>query len=749
MRKLSLLIAILINVYSSYCQNLDKAAIYRIGDYGKLWAAFNLFHPEMAYNKINADNLFKDNISELIQNPSAVNFKIAVQKMIDQLHDPYTTIEGDNKNVSDTIQLANRPLLKWVADSIALLHFDDEFVMNNNSEFNTASLLQFIDTLKNAHGIIIDLRKTVSAKDEFAYYESGFMKQLISYLTDHNIGYPSFRTRIHYGHESETFDMSSFYYQGWFLQNGAVIKKKLHTIHKPVCLVVNRFDDTIADAIAAMQHEHIAKVVMDGNPGNFEPKGSYQMTLADSIKVNIRTTEVIYANGVKTFSPDITMYRDSFKTDDSLIHIAINFLKSKNEIKTPSAEQLQNIFVTGKVEGYDSLAYPPAPLRLLGLVRYWSAINYFCPNKDRITKNWDSVLYEYVPKLLLAKDSLDYTFTVARLITEIHDGHGWFGSRIFQSLIGNVPPVQLKYVENKTIVYKIFNDSLKNSVSPGDEIISVDNIPVKILRDSIAQYIGASNNASLQRDITHRLLAGKENTFVKINLLHNSKPLVMTLDRTKKFWEVAFMSGSGPVWKKLNDKTGYVDFGRLEVSQIDSMFNDFKNTDAIIIDDRSYPKGTVWTLINYLTDQIVIPAKGTTMIADSPDPLATTMQDYLWPIPVTFKPQYKYKGKLIILVNETTQSQAEYSCMVLQAATKKVTIIGSQTAGADGDVTGIKIPGGIQTAFSGHGIHYPDGRPTQGIGIVPDIKITPTIKGIKAGRDEVLERAVQFAKTGR
>jgi C-terminal processing protease CtpA/Prc len=87
--------------------------------------------------------------------------------------------------------------------------------------------------------------------------------------------------------------------------------------------------------------------------------------------------------------------------------------------------------------------------------------------------------------------------------------------------------------------------------------------------------------------------------------------------------------------------------------------------------------------------------------------------------------------------------------MVLQAAYRNVIIIGSQTAGADGDVTGIALPGGIKVAFSGHGIHYPDGRPTQGIGIVPDIKISPTVKGIKEGRDEVLERAVEFAKTGK
>jgi len=495
-----------------------------------------------------------------------------------------------------------------------------------------------------------------------------------------------------------------------------------------------------------MQQQGIAKVIVDDSLANFEPTQTYPLELVDSVKINIRLSEVIYTNGSKNFSPDTIIYRSDLKTEN-ILPAAIQFLKSKKEIDTPSSfQQIQNTFTTGKVEGYDSLAYPPAPLRLLGLMRYWSAIEYFCPNKDRIAKNWDSVLYEYVPKLLIAKDSLDYLITVARLITEIHDGHGWFGSRTFSSLHAKTPEVQLKYVENKTIVYKVFNDSLKKNISRGDEIISVDGIPVKKFRDSISQYIGASNDAALQRDVTNRLMTGKEGTSVKIKSLREGKPTEISLSRNKDWWEIAFAQKEGVIWKKLNDQTGYVDFGRLQVAQIDSMFNDLKNTDAIILDDRSYPQGTVWTLVNYLTNKTVTSAKGTTMIADSPDPLTTITHDELWQIPVTPNP-LQYKGKIIILVNETTQSQAEYSCMVLQAACKKVTIIGSQTAGADGDVTGIKISGGIQTAFSGHGVHYPDGRPTQGIGIVPDIKVSPTIKGIKDDRDEVLERAIEFAKT--
>jgi C-terminal processing protease CtpA/Prc len=40
-------------------------------------------------------------------------------------------------------------------------------------------------------------------------------------------------------------------------------------------------------------------------------------------------------------------------------------------------------------------------------------------------------------------------------------------------------------------------------------------------------------------------------------------------------------------------------------------------------------------------------------------------------------------------------------------------------------------------------VYYPDKRPTQRIGIVPDIEAKPTITGIEAGRDEVLEVGIQ------
>jgi C-terminal processing protease CtpA/Prc len=104
--------------------------------------------------------------------------------------------------------------------------------------------------------------------------------------------------------------------------------------------------------------------------------------------------------------------------------------------------------------------------------------------------------------------------------------------------------------------------------------------------------------------------------------------------------------------------------------------------------------------------------------------------------------QPQYSGQVVTLVDEATQSQAEYDAMTLRAA--GATIIGSTTAGADGDVTSLSLPVEFISQFSGIGIFYPDKTATQRVGIVPDIVVTPTIAGIQAGRDEVLEAAIAF-----
>src|SRR4029077_3169696 len=98
-----------------------------------------------------------------------------------------------------------------------------------------------------------------------------------------------------------------------------------------------------------------------------------------------------------------------------------------------------------------------------------------------------------------------------------------------------------------------------------------------------------------------------------------------------------------------------------------------------------------------------------------------------------------------VLINGDAISAAEHSCLGFEQAAKgRITFIGTPTQGANGNVTNTSMPGGITVPFSGMDVRHADGRQLQRVGIQPDIRVEPTIAGIVAGKDEVLEAAIKF-----
>ena len=192
----------------------------------------------------------------------------------------------------------------------------------------------------------------------------------------------------------------------------------------------------------------------------------------------------------------------------------------------------------------------------------------------------------------------------------------------------------------------------------------------------------------------------------------------------------------GETFRLLSDDIAYIKLSSIKGQDLGSLINAAAKTKGLIIDIRNYPSEfVVFTLGGHLFDKTTNFVRFT--IGDLSNPGA-----FHWTEPLPIKPlQPHYKGKVVILIDEVTQSQAEYTSMAFRVAPGAV-VIGSMTAGADGNVSQIPLPGGLNTMISGIGVFYPDKRPTQRVGIVPDKEVKPTIAGIRAGRDEVLEAAM-------
>jgi C-terminal processing protease CtpA/Prc len=121
---------------------------------------------------------------------------------------------------------------------------------------------------------------------------------------------------------------------------------------------------------------------------------------------------------------------------------------------------------------------------------------------------------------------------------------------------------------------------------------------------------------------------------------------------------------------------------------------------------------------------------------------------FLHPLPLGPKGASTYTGKIVVLIDDRAISHAEHSCLFLAEASG-ATFVGSPTHGANGDITAMRLPGALRMWFTGAEVRHVDGRQLQKVGIQPDIVARPTLAGLRAGKDEVLDRALGYLASGK
>jgi C-terminal processing protease CtpA/Prc len=71
-------------------------------------------------------------------------------------------------------------------------------------------------------------------------------------------------------------------------------------------------------------------------------------------------------------------------------------------------------------------------------------------------------------------------------------------------------------------------------------------------------------------------------------------------------------------------------------------------------------------------------------------------------------------------------------------------LVGENTGGTNGNVNRIMLPGGYIIPWTGMKVLKHDGSRHHGVGVKPTVPVSRTLAGVAAGRDEVLDRAVEL-----
>lgn len=399
---------------------------------------------------------------------------------------------------------------------------------------------------------------------------------------------------------------------------------------------------------------------------------------------------------------------------------------------------------------YRNMKYPDAGYRLLSLYRYWNMIQYFFPYKHLIGEEWNNVLADCIPKFVGAKNATEYTLNALALIARVHDTHAniWGDNATLNNYKGkNGVPFKAKFIEDKLVVTDYYNDTLnvKQKVKPGDVIESINGEAVTGLIKKFLPYTPASNYSTQLRDLPLAYLLRSDAAELKLSIVRDGKTEKVTvpaLPLNKINYRLDYdpnPKASG--FYLIDNNIGYLYPGKYLNKDLPAIKQLFNNTKGIIIDMRCYPSEFMpYTFGPYIKTNMAAFVKFSNGSITHPGLFTYTT-------PLTIPPGNEmYKGKVVIIVNAQSQSQAEYTTMSFQSS-PNVTVIGSTTAGADGNVSSISLPGGISTMISGIGIYYPDGTETQRKGVKIDVVAKPTIAGIKAGKDELLEKAKEIILT--
>ena len=388
--------------------------------------------------------------------------------------------------------------------------------------------------------------------------------------------------------------------------------------------------------------------------------------------------------------------------------------------------------------------------RLLGLFRLWNAFEYYFPYKDIMDEDWNELLIEFIPKMMEGTDYQSYCLTLSALGAKTQDAHVVFSNQtsIMTSRFGNYAiPVVLESAEGQIVVRSIVGaDSDTCPLQPGDVVTEIDGVDIGEIIAERVQYIAIPNGEKIRSVLPYLPLC--TNRAPSVTVLRDGVSMSSTVGTVRwiyrNYYDYSYNRRPVKSHDLLDRNIGLINPSQLNTNNVHAVMEEFSTTSGLVIDLRQYPQWIVYPLAEYLLDerkQFAIMSQAFVQV-----PGLFLDNELLSAGPSTrmsegSKSTYYYENPVVILMNQYSQSRCEFTIMALRIG-PNVTVIGSNSIGADGNIGSLLLPCGNRVSFTSMGVYTPEGGQTQRIGLSPDIYVESTIEGIRDGRDELMEAAV-------
>lgn len=380
--------------------------------------------------------------------------------------------------------------------------------------------------------------------------------------------------------------------------------------------------------------------------------------------------------------------------------------------------------------GYDEL-----DVRQGAVVEVWNVFRHFYPYQDAVTIDWPGLLDTALADAVDDEDVDDTAATLWRLVHALEDGHGLVGHREISAR--RHLPIRVELVDGAPTVTATAEPE---RFALGDVITSIDGLPLTPRIDALAERLSGSLQWRRLRAAGWEALTGDRGDVARV--------VVDRRGRTQTI--VARYTESGPPLRprpehihRFDDGVMYVDLTRVSWADLEPALPELAVAPAVVFDMRGYPNHTHNILRHLLREPEAIKWMQVPRIVE-PDGRVAGWHPIGWNLEPA-EPQIT--GKVAFLMDAEAVSYGE-SVLAYVEAHELGALVGSPTAGANGDIVRVDTLGGFFVVFTGMKVTRHDGSRLHGAGVQPSIAAAPTRAGLVAGRDEVLERGLTEVRDG-
>lgn len=371
----------------------------------------------------------------------------------------------------------------------------------------------------------------------------------------------------------------------------------------------------------------------------------------------------------------------------------------------------------------------------------WKTVNDGYYDSSFKGVDWMAVHERYRPRVEAAKTDAEFYALIKQMLRELHDPHTSFAAPSDQPINNGL---SVNEAEGKVVVVRVEPDSeaARAGVQAGMIVRAFGGKPVEERIAQLRALLGRYSNAQADQFVLYIAFLGG-----KID-----EPLRLGLERADgtQFEAVLarrLVSRPSPalISQRLPSGFHYLKIVRVLVSPVDDQFKsefaNFKDAPGLIIDLRNIQGGDIHDaglkIANYFFPTKV--SFGRFINRSGETPFFRTLS--------AGGGGQIYKGPVVILVDETTQSAAEVFASGFQESGRAL-IIGQQSCGCVVDaVRGKKLKGGGTFNYSHLGYISGKGHKLEGAGVMPDKKVPLTIAALRQGRDVILEEAERTLKS--